>query len=241
MELWEMFEIKAGAFYLAATQLAGIASWVAATTAAAKEKTHKPFHEDRELDVPDRNFIRDKLEGLREHLDILGARVTRLAVYDAIDNLRYSGTTWGHAKVRLDEISNTLRRELSLVTLIALEPKEKSYFSPREPHFGADVAIKFPSAVTFEIDEAAKCFALGRSTASVFHLMRVMEVGIRAVARCLSIPDPTRAAERNWGSILRQIKADLDAHGGAAPTKAWTVAETRSFLRALILPSMRFA
>jgi hypothetical protein len=71
------------------------------------------------------------------------------------------------------------------------------------------------------LDEAAKCLALGRATACVFHLMRLMEVGIRAVARCLNIPDPTRAADRNWGAILREIKTDLDAHVGVAPMKAW--------------------
>jgi hypothetical protein len=59
--------------------------------------------------------------------------------------------------------------------------------------------------------------------------MRMMEIGVRAVARCLGIPDPTRAADRNWGNILRAIKNDLDAHGGAAPTKVWKVAGDKEF------------
>lgn len=63
----------------------------------------------------------------------------------------------------------------------------------------------------FELDEAAKCRALGRPTAAVFHLMRLMEIGVRATARCLGIPDPLKPAERNWGRILGGIKAGIDA------------------------------
>jgi hypothetical protein len=137
--------------------------------------------------------------------------------------------TWGNVQTRLDEINNTLRRELSLLTLLVLEGKEQSYFSPGEPHFGPDVAAKFQMTAIFEIEEAAKCLALGRSTATVFHLMRVMEIGIRATAGCLGIPDPVSGGDRNWGSILRSIKADLDARVGQRPTTTWNIAGDRSF------------
>ena len=60
-------------------------------------------------------------------------------------------------------------------------------------------------------------------------MMRVMEVGIKAVAQCLGIPNPTRPAERNWGYILGEIKKDLDAHGGPTPTKIWSNPLDRDF------------
>lgn len=94
--------------------------------------------------------------------------------------------------------------------------------------FGDEFRARFLS-VAFDLDEAAKCFALGRATACVFHLMRLMEIGIRAVARCLGIPDPTKPAERNWGTILRAIKEDLDAHVGQQPTKVWSIATDKEF------------
>ena len=83
------------------------------------------------------------------------------------------------------------------------------YYSPEGPLFGKLVEERFPAAA-YEIREAGKCRALGRHTACVFHLMRAFEVSIRAVARCLSIPDPLKPAERNWGIILRSIKAEID-------------------------------
>jgi hypothetical protein len=44
-----MFEIKAGAFYRAATNLAGTSSWITATTQAAKDDQDRLFHEQKEL------------------------------------------------------------------------------------------------------------------------------------------------------------------------------------------------
>jgi hypothetical protein len=95
----------------------------------------------------------------------------------------------------LTEFNNTIRRELSLTTFLVLEPKDNGYFSPSSPHFGPDVSAKFQTTAVFEIDEAAKCLALGRPTACVFHLMRVMEFAVRA-ARCVGIPDPLQPADR---------------------------------------------
>jgi hypothetical protein len=101
-----------------------------------------------------------------------------------------------------------------------LEKKDQSYFAPQEPHFGQDVASKFQSAAAFEIDEAAKCLALGRPTAAVFHLMRVMEGSVRAVARCLGISDPTKPAERSWGFVLGEIWKGIEKKWPAVATRA---------------------
>jgi hypothetical protein len=38
--------------------------------------------------------------------------------------------------------------------------------------------------------------------------MRTLEIGIKALATCLGIPDPVKPAERNWAIILKSI---LDA------------------------------
>jgi hypothetical protein len=112
--------------------------------------------------------------------------------------------------------------------MFVIESGKQRYFEPSEPLFGPNVEAGFVS-VAFELDEAAKCFALSRSTAAVFHLMRIMEIGVRATARCLQIPDPVKAADRNWGAMLRLIKADIDAHGGASSTKKWAVPDDKEF------------
>src|SRR5579859_3823509 len=47
--------------------------------------------------------------------------------------------------------------------------------------FGEEVDNRLPAVAT-DISEAGKCFATARWTAAVFHLMRVMEVGVQELA-----------------------------------------------------------
>lgn len=85
--------------------------------------------------------------------------------------------------------------------------KAKFYEKPTDGW--EDVAKKLPSA-EYDIQEAAKCFALSRSTASAFHSIRCLEAGIRAVARSLNIPDPIKGSDRSWGKTLGVIKTEID-------------------------------
>jgi hypothetical protein len=80
----------------------------------------------------------------------------------------------------------------------AFEASQIEYFD-RKNLFGDEVAIAFPSALV-NIEEAGKCLALDRSTACVFHLMRVMETGLMVIGKALGIPYAP-----SWESYLRQI------------------------------------
>jgi len=115
--------------------------------------------------------------------------------------------SFGEWNAVLDELYNRMADETNLISILSLSPKEAALYNPELPLFGQEVQSKYPSA-SYEIEEAAKCLALGRSTAAVFHLMRVLEIGIRAFARCLGIPDPTKPAEKNWAIILKNIWQD---------------------------------
>lgn len=90
-------------------------------------------------------------------------------------------------------------------TMMLFPPEKLKFFEPDEPLCGTDVRAKFPSA-TYDIDEAGKCLAFGRSTACVFHLMRVMEITLKAISRCLALGVPTNP---NWGTWLSPIRAEM--------------------------------
>src|SRR5262249_11998183 len=80
-----------------------------------------------------------------------------------------------------------------------------------------------------------------RHTAAVFHLMRCMEIGIRAVAISLGIPNPTTNRNRNWGNILADIKAAMDARTRANPP-TWQPGDRATFESAYAsLDATRFA
>jgi hypothetical protein len=107
-------------------------------------------------------------------------------------------------------------------------PKTSNIFEPAEPLFGKDVQDKFQTSALYEIDEAAKCLAFGRDTAAVFHLMRVIEDGIKAISKCLAISDPIKEADRNWGVFLRKISDAIKARSSGTPT-AWRQGEDKQF------------
>lgn len=71
--------------------------------------------------------------------------------------------------------------------------------------FGEGVLRAFPSAST-DIEEAAKCFALGRYTASVFHLMRVAEHGLRAMTSELSVD---MNGYKQWHNLIDEVEAAI--------------------------------
>lgn len=91
---------------------------------------------------------------------------------------------------------------------------------------------KFTAAV-YQDDQAGKCLGFGCDTASVFHMMRIMEIGIRAVAKCLGVVDPTRTADRNWGGMRREIKKDMDSRGGSDPAESWADSDDREFFESV--------
>jgi hypothetical protein len=82
---------------------------------------------------------------------------------------------------------------------------------PPEALWGSVVRTEFPTAV-FEFEEAAKCIALDRATGAVFHLMRCVEIALKAVAAALQLVAPSND---NWGGWLRVIRAKIDSlpHG----------------------------
>jgi hypothetical protein len=142
------------------------------------------------------------------HLDI---KASHRALDRLIGNLEtnedFTRESFGHFA---NDFLLRLRDELDLTKFLTLDTNKSHFYEQKTPLFGDAVAKLYPTAYP-DIEDAGKCLALGRATACVFHLMRTMEVGIRAVAGALGVPDPTRAAERNWGFILREIKSAIDA------------------------------
>ena len=125
-----------------------------------------------------------------------------------------------------DRLIHAFNAELRDRIVMTMDSRHAAFFSAAEP-FGSRVADAFPSAA-FDITEAAKCRALARWTASVMHLMRVLEVGLIALARHYGV-----ASDSNWNQMLNQIEAKTrevskKTHGELAEQRA---AEAATHLR----------
>ncbi len=188
------------------------------------------------------NDLKRHTASLLEACDGIGMTVTKAAVSELAaelscaelnseGNFGFRGDSCLRMRARLQSSMTCFEYESALKTALVLAPNLAKYYDPSPPLFSEEVHSQFPSAV-YEIEEAAKCLAVGRSTAAVFHLMRVMEVGIRAVARCLSVPDPVKAVGKNWGMILKNILAARTAKSSATP-KTWACLDDEAYFDAV--------
>ena len=148
------------------------------------------------------------LATLREQALILGGSVTVRAI-DRLDRLlkEDKGLSLEDMSVLIEQIETRLFDELETRHVFVLDQMHATHFDGLG--FGPEVAAQFPSAA-FDLDEAGKCLALSRSTAAVFHLMRVSEIALHAVHSCLGITTPLVGNDRNWGKILNRIRDNIN-------------------------------
>jgi hypothetical protein len=85
-------------------------------------------------------------------------------------------------------------------------PPDRVKFYDQPELLGKGILLKFSDA-QFDIVEAGNCYALRRSTACVFHLMRIMERGVQAFGRALGV---SLVNEKNWQNILDEVNARIE-------------------------------
>lgn len=120
---------------------------------------------------------------------------------------------------RIHDLRKRIHDELGGRCTFLLTPDQEKAFTD-EKAFGQDVFDKFPDA-RLDVTEAAQCNALGRHTAAVCHLMRVLEVGLKVLAKKLGIPDPLISSNRDWGSMLATIQAEIQANKKTPKIADW--------------------
>lgn len=76
----------------------------------------------------------------------------------------------------------------------------------------------FPS-IQWDVYEATDCYALQHNTASVFHSMRVAEIGLRALAkeRKISLPKGKPIEWVNWQETIKALDDEIKAIGATKP------------------------
>lgn len=101
------------------------------------------------------------------------------------------------------------------------------YFKGKQPHggtmdiIGPKVMSAFPSA-TDDFMEAGNCLAADCNTGGVFHLMRVAEVGLRALAMDRNASFKNKPVDQQeWGTILGYLDGTIKALR-EAPSSKWS-------------------
>lgn len=95
--------------------------------------------------------------------------------------------------------------ELAGYDFMTVLPAKRDYYNKPLELFWKD-GVRYDSAAV-DVENAGKCFALNRHTACVFHLMRVMETGLRLLVTSLGYALPKH--NRSWHVILHRHLKDL--------------------------------
>lgn len=104
----------------------------------------------------------------------------------------------------LPDIQKRIEDQLDQTWFLYVSKDAAKYYDAKAL-FGEEVSNKFPDTIV-DIEEAGKCFATARYTASVFHLMRVMELTVQHLGRLLKVKIPE---EKNWQNILDEINSRI--------------------------------
>jgi len=124
--------------------------------------------------------------------------------------LGISSYTYIEINTAISGLLNTILRELDRHKYVYINNDNVKYFE-QDKLFGDDVYDAFLS-IRDEIKDAGNCLAAELYTACVFHLMRVAEYGLRALAKergvTLKHNKPIEYGE--WGTIIRGIEKTIE-------------------------------
>jgi len=156
--------------------------------------------------VPDKekNEFIGVLNDVVKHCDVVSLIHTRdIASYTAS---LYQGhnAKWSDVRNDAHNVLVSFYSELQREMFLQLDSSQTKLFSWKEDkkHFGDAVATAFPSA-SIEIHEAGNCLALERWPASVFHCMRVLEIGLGTLANKFGV------TSINWHNVIEECEAKI--------------------------------
>lgn len=160
------------------------------------------------IDKDARGNAIEKLTPIEAEFRKIGMEITADTIKDLIESLGEDSKPRNFQWL-LDQVAAVERlaeRELKRKTFFYIYPEHAQFFpTQRSPYpLGEEVFNKFPSCI-YDTNEAAWCLALSRSTASVFHLMRILEAGLGVLGRRFGVS----LAHTNWAPALDEIEKKI--------------------------------
>lgn len=154
------------------------------------------------------------VEQCTRQMEMMGLRVSAShanTLYSMLDQMVSGKSLVGYPPLH-DQVTllrQALHIELEQTVFVNVEATKAIYFRKPLTDVSEDVQTNFQSTI-YDFTEAAKCYALNRSTACVAHCMRVLEVGLISVGKALNVPD---AHTKNWHTLLDQIEKAIKTIG----------------------------
>lgn len=195
VSLWDMLTFKAHAFYDSSRHLERILVVMEHVSPSPNEVVSSDLRE----------LVQPLIEKFIENCGPLNAKLSQKSARRACEHLASKEKITSQKLGNLvQDIINRFRDEIEGRSLFIVAEEDKEFFENPVLLFGGEVVTKFPQSIA-DLEEAGKCLALDRHTASAFHLMRALEVPLQIFAARL-LPDDLRP---NWDPIIRKIDEEL--------------------------------
>jgi nucleoside diphosphate kinase len=162
-----------------------------------------------DADIEKASGILDKIMDENQNIDLIfddaHLEYLLIAVLERLERGEYNSTS---LRQGLTDFRSNLEIVLRAVNFVFI-PRERANCFEQNQLFGKEVFTAFPSA-KYDIKEAGNCFATGAFTASVFHLMRTAEYGLRALAKDFKVTIKSGPVEfQEWHTVIENIEARI--------------------------------
>ncbi len=142
------------------------------------------------------------LEVLQHQCQALGLKFTCKKIQEILSKIKKEQTWYDQAVLR--ELSSRIYDELSEGMYFQITDEDSIYYDRMAKW--EKVIVKHSNLST-DIDEAGKCLSMGRYTAAVFHLMRIVESGVQSMGKKLNVPE---SQDKQWGTIVGGIESEIE-------------------------------
>ena len=190
-------------FYNIGATLSSYLAWLVEKEIEVRGKLETNEWRDFALDVGDRATIKQIAMAIAGIIGDFSLPVAGFKAFQLQTEMgdECAATT---AQAHMRALKETVLLEMSNVQFLRVT-KDMVECLDKEAPFGEAICAAFPACVE-DIAEAHQCFAFGRYTASMFHLGRVMELGVKRVAQEMQVT-PSRD---DWQSFLKGINEAVE-------------------------------
>ncbi len=209
---FEMLQFSANRFFWCGRSLRTIrADCIAGSVVVINGDGEPAFALVQDLDQQARERALNGLEPLEGEFNRIGLRISAETAKELLDEIKTGSRhsfQWLHDQIEATE--KLVEKELKDKAFFYIPPERMRFWpQQKEPFaFGRAVAESFPST-TWESNSAAFCVATTLGTAGVFHLMRVLEIGLTVLGAKFGVS----LAHTNWAPAIEQIESKVrDMH-----------------------------
>ncbi|MFD1982727.1 hypothetical protein ACFSOZ_08565 [Mesorhizobium newzealandense] len=130
---------------------------------------------------------------------------------------------------QIEDFRERLFDELEDRKIYCMSGKQSDYLTNAVHGFGPEVAAAFPN-VEYDLEEAAKTLSFERGTATVFHLMRAMDLALTALGEKLSATVRDKDGKPLvWGKIIANCRGKIEGMPDDDAKDAWDSAMSLLF------------